>query len=264
MSTLSSASSVSSRAAVERNGGHFASVLESLFVLVSDGQFPAVQKRATAASANAFREVLVNAAIEGANVDPMIDSEGSFDEGEEKTNTQTTKKKTKKKEQYSNVALMWEKALALARAISANVSNETVNDGVRMQSAKFCESACLLLAGVGWGASVVKPTHKLLKLDELGKLSDEKRDALGDGLKLAIEKGAKPCGPFTLTLIGALGTVCVKSERHAVESLQALVNASSTLSKRFKSEEGSGGSSGGAISASAKASASKAFAQTFT
>ena len=94
MSTLSSASSVSSRAAVERNGGHFASVLESLFVLVSDGQFPAVQKRATAASANAFREVLVNAAIEGANVDPMIASEGSFDEGEEKTNKQTTKKKT--------------------------------------------------------------------------------------------------------------------------------------------------------------------------
>ena len=42
------------------------------------------------------------------------------------------------------------------------------------------------------------------------------------------------------------------------------MNASSTLSKRFKSEEGSGGSSGGAISASAKASASKAFAQTFT
>jgi len=83
---------------------------------------------------------------------------------------------------------MWEKALALARAISANVSNETVNDGVRMQSAKFCESACLLLAGVGWGASVVKPTHKLLKLDELGKLSDEKRDALEDGLKVAIEK----------------------------------------------------------------------------
>ena len=57
-----------------------------------------------------------------------------------------------------------------------------------MQSAKFCESACLLLAGVGWGASVVKPTHKLLKLDELGKLSDEKRDALEDGLKVAIEK----------------------------------------------------------------------------
>ena len=267
MSAVSSASSVSSDAAVERNGGHFACVLESLLVLVSDGQFPAVQKRATAASANAFREVLVNAAIEGANVDPMIDLDDSLDEGEEKTNKQTTKKKTKKKEesrQYSNVALMWEKALALARAISANVSNETVNDGVRMQSAKFCESACLLLAGVGWGASVVKPTHKLLKLDELGKLSDEKRDALGDGLKLTIEKGAKPCGPFTLTLIGALGTVCVKSERHAVESLQALVNASSTLSKRFKSEEGSGGSSGGAISASAKASASKAFAQTFT
>ena len=36
----------------------------------------------------------MNAAIEGANVDPMIDLEGSFDEGEEKTNKQTTKKKT--------------------------------------------------------------------------------------------------------------------------------------------------------------------------
>ena len=120
----------------------------------------------------------MNAAIEGANVDPMIDLVDSLDDGEEKTNKQTTKKKTKKKEesrQYSNVALMWEKALAWGKLISANVSNETVNDGVRMQSAKFCESACLLLAGVGWGASVVKPTHKLLKLDELGKLSDEKR-----------------------------------------------------------------------------------------
>ena len=46
---------------------------------------------------DSVREVLVNAAIEGANVDPMIDLDDSLDEGEEKTNKQTTKKKTKKK-----------------------------------------------------------------------------------------------------------------------------------------------------------------------
>jgi hypothetical protein len=247
-------SSSTNETQLEESGGHFACVLESLMVLAVDGAHPAVQKRAVAASLNAFREVLVNCAIEGANVDPIAIGE---EEEEEK------RKKKKEQRQHSSIALMWKKALELAHAISANVSDETINDGVRMQSAKFCESACLLLAGVGWGASVVKPTHKLLKLDELGKLSDEKRDALGKGLKLAIEKGAKPCGPFTLTLVGALGTVCVKSERHAVESLQALVNASSTLNKRFKAAE-EDGSGGNAISASAKASASKAFAQTFT
>ena len=246
-------------ALLEESGDQFAAALESALMLVTESTYPAVQKRATAASLNAFREVLINAAIEGANVD-AIDDDADADE------TETKKKTKKKKKEYSNIALMWKKALDVARAISENVSNETINDGVRMQSAKFCENACLLLAGVGWGASVVKPTHKLLKLDELGRLSDEKRDVLRNGLTLAIQKGAKPCGPFTLTLIGALGTVCVKSERHAVESLQALVNASSTLSKRFKEEEGGGGSDGGGntISASAKASASKAFAQTLT
>ena len=125
-------------ALLEESGDQFAAALESALMLVTESTYPAVQKRATAASLNAFREVLINAAIEGANVD-AIDDDADADETE-------TKKKTKKKKEYSNIALMWKKALDVARAISENVSNETINDGVRMQSAKFCENACLLLA----------------------------------------------------------------------------------------------------------------------
>ena len=136
-------------ALLEESGDQFAAALESALMLVTESTYPAVQKRATAASLNAFREVLINAAIEGANVD-AIDDDADADETE-------TKKKTKKKKEYSNIALMWKKALDVARAISENVSNETINDGVRMQSAKFCENACLLLVKSDGEHRVVKP-----------------------------------------------------------------------------------------------------------
>ena len=245
-----------SRNLKEKNGKHLSAVLDALLVLVRDSQQPAAQKRAVAAAVVAFREALVNAAIEGADVEPVRD------DCDDSTS-------------ISFVAVAWKKALNVADAIAETVLLDAVNDGVRMQCAKFCESACLLLAGVGWGASVVKPTHMLLKLDELGKLSDRKRETLSEGLKKAIKSGSKPCGPFTLTLVGALGTVCVKSERHAVESLQALIKASSNLYARFANNIAaaaaaaettsiSASTSITTISESAKASASKAFAQTFT
>ena len=66
-------------ALLEESGDQFVAALESALMLVTESTYPAVQKRATAASLNAFREVLINAAIEGANVDAIDDDAADAD-----------------------------------------------------------------------------------------------------------------------------------------------------------------------------------------
>jgi hypothetical protein len=112
-----------SRNLKENNGKHLSAVLDALLVLVRDSQQPAAQKRAVAAAVVAFREALVNAAIEGADVEPVRD------DCDDSTS-------------ISFVAVAWKKALNVADAIAETVLLDAVNDGVRMQCAKFVISRC--------------------------------------------------------------------------------------------------------------------------